>query len=515
MRRFGRSRTGTLSGGVDDKTHNIVGTTVRPAQQRVGMNELENWLVQMLMPRVDLRFHPPFDVDGKTVVILEIPAATSQPVRFQHVAHIRVGGIKRPLRDFPDKERRLWHLREDWSAQVVDGATFGDLDEAALVFARAQYRKKHAAITDEPSWNAATFLNKAKVCVNNKVTRTALLLLGKPDSAHLLSPALAHVTWVLKGADGVDRDYRHFSAPLILVGDALLQRIRNLTLRHLPQGTLFPEEVTQYDEWVIRETLHNCIAHQDYTAGARITVVENEDSLTFTNRGSFIPGTVEEMIAADAPPDVYRNPFLANAMVNLNMIDTIGSGIKRMFRVQRERSLPLPDYDLADPDKVVVRLSGRIIDENFTRLLLANDDMELTDVIALDKVQKKKPISEEDASRLRKRGLIEGKRPNLHVSAKIAAATGAKASFIKNRTFDKAHYRKLIVAYLEKFDEAALADFRTLLMDKLSDSLTEAQKHDFISNLLQDMRRDGVIVPHGERRWAKWRLTSPHAKGGS
>ena len=83
--------------------------------------------------------------------------------------------------------------------------------------------------------------------------------------------------------------------------------------------------------------LHNCIAHQDYRLRGRINVVEEQDSILVTNLGHFIPESVEAVILRDAPPEKYRNPFLAQAMVNLNMIDTIGSGIKRMFLKQRQR----------------------------------------------------------------------------------------------------------------------------------------------------------------------------------
>ena len=278
-------------------------------------------------------------------------------------------------------------------------------------------------------------------------------------------------------------------------------------MRHTPSWTLFPHEV-------IRETLHNCIAHQDYLKGGKITVVETPETLLFTNLGSFIPGTVEQMIRRDAPPEVYRNPFLAQAMVNLNMIDTIGSGIKRMFVLQRERSFPMPDYTLDDPAKVAVRLTGEVLDENYTQLLLSQAELDLMDVIALDRVQKKGLLDEETFRRLKARKLIEGRRPNLFVSAKIAAATGDKAAYIKNRAFDKQHYKDMVVAYLEKFQEATRADLDGLLLAKLSDALDARQKRLFIMNLLQEMRRDGTIAPGGARRWTRWRLHKPLTKSG-
>ena len=81
-------------------------------------------------------------------------------------------------------------------------------------------------------------------------------------------------------------------------------------------------------------------------------------------------------------------------MVNLNMIDTIGSGIKRMFTKQRRRYFPMPDYDLSEPKRVKVRIIGKVIDEKYTRMLMARTDLDPLDVIALDKVQKGIPLTE-------------------------------------------------------------------------------------------------------------------------
>lgn len=231
--------------------------------------------------------------------------------------------------------------------------------------------------------------------------------------------------------------------------------------------------------------------------------------MLFTNLGSFIPGTVEEMIRHDAPTEFQRNPFLAQAMVNLNMIDTIGSGIKRMFTVQRKRYFPMPDYDLHEPERVAVRVYGRILDENYTNLLLRDTELELLDAIALDKVQKRRALSDEEFNRLKQQKLIEGRRPNLFVSAKIAAVLEEKAAYIKNRAFDKAHYKELVIAYLQQFHEASRQEIDKLLLEKPSDALTEAQKKQFIKNLLQEMKAEGVIALNGTTRWAKWRMSNP------
>jgi ATP-dependent DNA helicase RecG len=193
-------------------------------------------------------------------------------------------------------------------------------------------------------------------------------------------------------------------------------------------------------------------------------------------------------------------------MAGLQMIDTIGSGIKRIFQVQKKRSFPMPDYDLKGGHEVQVRIIGKVLDEKYTRMLLARTDLDLWDVIALDKVQKGKPLTDDELKSLKGKKLIEGRRPNVFVSAEIAAATETKAEYIKRRAFDKDHYKKMVVAYLAKFGGAKREDIDKLLMDKLSASLDEGQKRNFVHNLLQEMRKDGVLDREGSNRWSTWRL---------
>ncbi len=512
-----RRDRGFIVWGVEDKTHNLIGTDFRPRRAKYSRSqELENWLTYNLDPQVPFWIHE-HDLDGKHYVLFEVAAATHVPVAFKGERYVRVGSSKTKLRERPEKERLLWDClrpagRQDWSAQVVASATLADLDPAAITFARAQFKNKFPALAAEcDPWDDATFLNKAKVCVNGQVTRAALILLGRNESEHYLSPAVARITWVLKDAAGVEKDYQHFGPPFLLAVDQVFARVRNLTYRHLSDATLFPTEVTQYDPWVIREALHNCIAHEDYTQGGKITVVEKDDELLFSSLGDFLPGTVEAVIRRDGPPEFYRNRFLTEAMFNLNMIDTIGSGVRRMFRRQQERHFPMPDYDLTEPGRVRVRIVGKVIDPKYTRLLGARPDLDLWDVIALDKVQKGREVTKAEFKSLKGKKLVEGRRPNLYVSAEVAAATDTKADYIKKRSFDKDHFKKMIVAYLEEFGEANRDDIEKLLWDKLSDALSEDQKDNFIMNLLQELRRNGTIRPVGGKRGkgAKWELSNP------
>jgi ATP-dependent DNA helicase RecG len=496
--------------GIQDETHRVVGTDFRPRKKKVGNEELENWLAHQLDPRNDFVIHET-DYQSKRIVLFEIDAAQSRPVKFRGIAWVRVGSYKKKLADYPEKERKIWAnpKHHDWSAGICRTATVDDLDEGAIVQARLEYKKKNPQLSGEiDGWDNPSFLNKAKICIDGKLTHTAIILLGKSEATHYLSPSVAQMSWILQSEDGIPKDYAHFGPPFLLNVEKVFAKIRNLNYRYLPDGTLFPTEITQYDPWVIREALHNCIAHQDYGLRGRIQVIEKPDRLIFTNMGSFIPGSVETVIERDAPSEVYRNPFLAQAMVNLNMIDTIGSGIKRMYQTQRTRYFPLPDYDLSDSARVEVRLSGKILDPNYTRLLIGQADLDLRTVILVDKVQKREPISRDDAQRLKREHLVEGRYPSIFVSAKVASITGDHVQYTKNRALDKKYYQDILIELLKRQKIGVdRKQINELLMTKLPDVLTAAQKATRIHNLLAEMSKGvGLIKNIGSRRSPLWVL---------
>lgn len=505
----GRSQ-GWLIFGINNQCE-VTGSHYRP--QRPALDRLKKEVADKTNNRLSfIEIHEVTHARGR-VLLFEIPAALpGVPTQWEGHSYGREGESLAPL-SLAEQDRIRARAMPDWSAEMVAGATLADLDPAAVALARVKFREKNR---NEPwareveTWSDTVFLNKAKLAINGNITRAALLLLGRSESTHYLSPAQAQMTWVLKDRDGIEKDYQHFGPPFLLSTQALFARVRNLTYRHLPDGSLFPTEVAQYDPWVMRELLHNCIAHQDYRLHGRINVVEQDDSLLFTNLGHFIPPSVEWVIEADSPPDQYRNPFLAQAMVNLNMIDTMGSGVKRVFRTQRDRFFPLPDYDLSDPQRVKVRLLGKVLDENYSRALMRHADLTLHEVMALDRVQKGLPLTDEQFTLLKRRTLIEGRRPNLYVAASVAKATGQEAAYIRNRGLDKAHYKELVLAYLRQYQQATPAKLEDLLLSKLPDVLNTVQKKNRIRNLLQEMvKKDGTVTNAGGRgSSALWVLKS-------
>jgi ATP-dependent DNA helicase RecG len=498
---------GYMVWGIEDVTRRVLGTRFKPGSAKIGAQLLDMWLHQYLRPKLDFRFEA-FDYQGQPVVVLRVPAAVAQPVSFHEVEYIRIHSAKVKLASHADKEARLWarlNTRGDWSAELVSEASVADLDPAALAEGRQRFSEKYPNLADEvKGWDAATLLSKLKLSRSGQLTRAALLLFGKDEAAQYL-PLPPQVSWVLKDADGTMLDYHHYGLPLLLVPDALFARIQNLTVRYLRPGTLFPTEVPQYDPWVIREALNNAIAHQDYAVGGRVNVVQKPDQLAFSNLGSFLPGKVESLLAQDRSPEQYRNPCLTQAMVALKLIDTVGSGIRRMFVEQRKRLFPLPDY-LIESQRVEVRITGRIVDERYAEVLVQLPELSLMDAFLLDKVQKRLPISAEETKALRARKLIDGRTPNIHVSAKMAQVMGEQAQHTLNKGFDSAYYRELVLQHLRNFKTGKREELEDVLLAKLPDVLNDVQKRNRVKNLLADLSRRHLIEPERKGPGALWRL---------
>lgn len=501
---------GYLIFGVQDQTHAVVGTQFDPHSAKAkGNQDLLIWLAMGLQPNVGVEVHVLAHPKGR-VVFFEIGPAWDRPVRFYGTPFIRVGTSKTELYKHPEKERARWSRRTDWTGQVCEGTTLADFDPAALVKAREQFIIKHPQQAAEVAgWDDATFLNKVRLTVRGAITHAALLLLGKPEAATSLSPAVARISWILKDDRNKELDYEHFGPPFLLQVDRVLGRIRNLNVRTLSSGTLFPQETTQYDPWVIREALHNAIAHQDYSLRGRINVVETPGALLLTNVGGFLPGDVDKVIRQDAPLEIYRNPFLAEAMVNLNMIDTQGGGIKRMFEKQKQRFFPMPDYNLSEPDRVQVNLPGSILDEQYSRLLMERADLDLWQVILLDRVQKRQQIPHEAHRRLKAAGLVEGRYPNLLIAGRVAKVTGQKARHIRERGFNKQYYMDAITALIGEHQPIPRSEIDRLLLDKLPEILDEKQKKAKIHNLMAELAKKGKIENRGSRGQPAWHTAEP------
>lgn len=446
------------------------------------------------------------------VLMFKVPAAVAgMPTEWKTRYYARSGESLVPLQQYKIDTIRNQE-RRDWSRQILPGATIEHLDKDAIAFARKQYKEKMnrphiTAEVDEMS--DEEFLTKVKLMSGGKVTNAAMLLLGSADHDDLF-PNTPSLMWRLIDADGEIKDYEIFTIPFITVTEKLFAKIRNLTYRYMPnQLSLFPKETQQYDTWLLRELLNNCIAHSNYVLGGRIYVNEEEDCISIVNPGDFLPQKIENVLQKTYNPPFYRNQLLAEAMVKFHMIDTATSGIKKVYRIQKDKFFPMPDYDLSNGNQVRVKIYGKILDERYTYILFNHPELDLETVYLLDQVQKGNgsQLSKDAVQYLRKHNLVEGRVNNLYLSAGVSQAIDDEAGYIKNKAFDDQYYKDLIVKYLKQYGKAKKKDIRNLLWDKLPDVLSDKQKEYKIGNLLASLKKQEVIYPDStNQQRASWIL---------
>ncbi|HEY8889659.1 MAG TPA: RNA-binding domain-containing protein [Clostridium sp.] len=503
---------GWLIFGVQDKDHHIIGTNYKDMKS---LEKLKHEIATSTTGGISFmdifELYPEVDGKQKRVVMFKIPSAvTAIPTGWKNRYYGRDGESLTNLSQ-EEIDRIRGQKKRDWSKQVVEGAKIEYLDHDAIVMARENYKKRANKPHIEEEVNAMTdmeFLTKLKLIIDGQITNAAMVLLGNSDFDYLLdfSP---HIMWRLYDSKGNDKDYEIFNIPFLTVVDKVYTKIRNLTYRYMPnQMTLFPTETQQYDSWMFRELLNNCIAHQDYTIGGRIYVNEFEDKVKITNPGSFLPGEIQPVLVPSYSPPYYRNQLLTQAMSSFYMIDTASMGIRKVYKIQKEKFFPMPDYDFSRQGEVSVAVYGKVLNENYTRILFENPDFDLDTVYIIDRIQKNEPISKEDTKRIRKLGVVEGKAPNLYLSAPLSKAIDEQAQYIKNKGFDDEYYKKLIVDYLKQWKKGKKKDFMELLFSKLPDVLDEKQKENKVRNLLTAMKREGIITTDTDNQQKSyWILT--------
>lgn len=500
----GKQDAWLIFGMDDDKV--ACGTSYREGNP-ANLRSLKKEIADRANNRLTLREIHELRIDGKRVLAFQIPAATpGMPTAFNNAAWAREGESLGPLPI--DKYEQIRQMqRPDWSALEIENATFEDLDPAAVKKAIELFLSKHrrhsGAFAD---MDDRTILDMANLTKNGKITPTTLILLGKPESTQLLNGMSPRITWTLYASNGSVTSYEHFKPPFLLAIDQVLGKIRNEKYRFNANGaSLFPFEADQYEPEIIRELLNNCIAHQDYSMQGRINVEEFEDHLVFLNEGSFIPGTIENAMQPGFKPSYYRNPFLSEAMVQMDMIDTIAMGIPKVFQMQRKRYFPLPTYDLSDPTRVRVSVYGKTINESYSRLLYAKPDLPMDIVYLLDKVQKGAEITNEEAAELHRLKLIEGRYPHISITNTLASKTGQEVSYTRSKGLNEEACKALVIQMLSETGPAPRAKITALLSDLLPSGLTDAQKAKRVSNLLAKMKKvDKTIDSDGTGKTARW-----------
>lgn len=345
---------GYLVWGVRDGSQEIVGTDFQPQAARKGNEELEHWLVRLLTPRLDIRFHQ-LDADGRHVVILEIPAALHMPVQFAGIEYIRIGSLKKPLREYPEKERELWQVLNAHRFEQSIVRSGIDADDVLNLLDYSRYFD----LTRQPlPANKQSILERlhADGLIDEGRQGWAITNLGAILFAKNLNDfgALGRKSLRVIQYEGRNRIRTRREAPGSMgygVGfEAAIGYINTLLPESEHIGQALRRQDRTYPELAIRELVANALIHQDFTLTGTGPMVELfDDRIEITNPGQPLINTLRMM---DEPPR-SRNESLAALMRRMNICEERGSGIDKVVHAVELYQLPAPSFILKDQAMVV------------------------------------------------------------------------------------------------------------------------------------------------------------------
>lgn len=340
---------GYLIFGIDDATLQVVGTNFNPLLKKIGNEELENWLLQRLSPRVDVAIIVS-NFNDKQLVIFQVQAANGQPTCFMHHDFVRVGSITRSLKEFPEKERKIWAskakenfekgiaLEVETAADVVkflDTQSYYDLLNIPYPSARDAVIEKFIAekfIKSNPHGYAIT--NLGAILFAKDIAHFEQLIYKAPrvilyDGKNKLK--------TIKDQDG--------KFGYALGFDRLIKYINVLLPSNEVIGTALRETKLMYPEIAIRELVANALVHQDFSEKGSAPLIEIfSDRVEISNPG--IP-----LISPNRFIDEYqaRNELLSSVMRRLGICEKKGSGMDKV--VINIEMYQLPAYDIQVQEK--------------------------------------------------------------------------------------------------------------------------------------------------------------------
>jgi ATP-dependent DNA helicase RecG len=341
-----RQNSGFLVWGIEDKTHITKGTSFKPKIERAKGQDLENWLNNIIHPRIDFRFYEG-EFEGDSVVVLEIPATQHTPVRFLDSEFIRVNSAKRKLKDFPEKERALWEIfreyrfeREiakpnvdgDGVLKLIDYPAFFDLTKVSLP------PNKDAIIQ--------RLQEERIILVNTQglfdITNFGAILFAKSlrDFDRLSRKALRVILY--KGKNKIETIREITGDKGYAIGYENAVSVINSVLPMNEQiGQAFRKEVRMYPEIAIRELVANALIHQDFSISGSGPMVEiYSDRIEITNPGK----PLIDVLRFIGHPPRSRNEDIASFMRRANICEERGSGILKVVHSVEMFQLPAPDF---------------------------------------------------------------------------------------------------------------------------------------------------------------------------
>lgn len=334
---------GYLVFGVENETYGIIGSTFKPKSEKIKNEELENWICQRLNPRIDLRIFE-FEYEGKYLSLFEIPAVSNQPLTFLNVAYIRVGSINRKLRDFPDKERKIWGKNKDSnyekeiSLENVSASDVVSLLDTQHYFDLLQipYPSTREAVIEK-------FISERLILRSDRnysITNLGGLLFAKnlKEFPSLSRKSIRVIVYKGKNKLNTIKDIQGMKG--YAVGfEGLVDYINDQLPQNEEISKTLRKQVRMYPEEAVRELVANALIHQDlYEKGSPVIEIYS-DRIEFTNPGLPIITPIRFI-------DEYqsRNELLADLMRRLRMCEEKGSGIDKVIFGSELFQLPGPEF---------------------------------------------------------------------------------------------------------------------------------------------------------------------------
>lgn len=351
--------------GIEDETHNIIGTTFRPRKAKKGNEELESWLLRALSPRIMFRFYE-LETEGGYVVILEVERASNKPVQFQGQEFIRIGSYKKNLREYPEQERELWRVFDKTPyEELIALENIPESEVLSYLDYPTYFELQNVPLPESRSLILDRLLEDKMIAKNSAlgydITNLGAILLSKELSKfpHLKRKSVRVI--VYKGKDRIETIREQIGGKGYAAGfEGLIGFIDNLLPRNEVIGKALRKEVPMYPELSVRELVANAIIHQDLTLRGTGPMIEIfSDRMEITNPG--VPLVKTERFL-DSPPR-SRNESLASFMRRIGVCEERGSGIDKVVSQTEYYQLPAPVIEVTEEHTRVILYSYKPFSE--------------------------------------------------------------------------------------------------------------------------------------------------------
>ena len=476
---------GRIAIGMQDKYPHIV-TGTQQCKDAIGQLESDIYRDMGIRPQV----YELYEGD-KRVLVIEVPGRPAGKVfKFEDVPLMRVGEDLTPMDD-KTYFSIMQEQEPDFSEQICQGATTGDLDKDAIARLKEMYAKKqkNKSFTSLPDIQA---LSDLKLLRDGKVTNAAILLVGKEESIERFIPQAKVMLEYRNSESQINYDNRKvFGKPFFLLIDELWDTInqRNGSVPVREGAYIF--DIPFFNEDVIREVVNNAFAHRDYSRQSEIVVKQYPTLFSIINAGGFPQGV--ELSNILTVPSTPRNRLLADVLSKTGIVERSGQGIDKIFLYTLSEGKPEPDYTHSDDFTVTATLSANVKDTAFAifvqeiqQELPDNEKLSVFDVMALCELRdgKKKPTDANIAHKLVQMGCIKkhGKTNAIFYTLprRYYELTGNLAEYSKMTDWDKNQVWAILLPYLQKYGKAKKSD----MMKLLGDHISEKQLRNYIEELL-------------------------------